>query len=473
MQKYNPKSKESIKKFAELLVWKKLSDFLPKDFVDKTKSNKWSLWNLIQEYYFGIPVNNKPEPDFVDAKIELKATPIKRLKKWEIRPKERLVLWMINYEKIITEKWESSSFLKKNSLLLLIFYFYEKWLLNINLVIKIVEYYSFTDFEEDTNIIKKDWESIKEKIFQWRAHELSEWDTFYLWACTKWETAESSLKKQPNSNIMAKWRAFSFKPWYIRYILKQFETRNTKYEKLFKNNELDSNDFYTVLTDKFKPFIWKTAYQIWENFWLTYKKQKNFYARLSSKIMWVADMKNTEEFIKANIELKTIRITPSNSLKEDISFPYFEFKEIIEEDWEDSDLYNTLEFQKFFFVIFKITTKTATQFDKLKNWEKNKFLVLDRVVLWNAPSNDIENKAKKVWNKTIEIIKEWVIITPKQNKKWTIFLNNLPSSSTTEMIHVRPHWKNRLDISELPDWRKLTKQCFWINKKYIAKQLWI
>jgi hypothetical protein len=65
-----------------------------------------------------------------------------------------------------------------------------------------------------------------------------------------------------------------------------------------------------------------------------------------------------------------------------------------------------LESKKFFFIIFKITTKTTTDFDKLTNDEKNKHLVLDKVVLWNTPAIDIESKARPIWEKTIQILKE-------------------------------------------------------------------
>jgi hypothetical protein len=93
------------------------------------------------------------------------------------------------------------------------------------------------------------------------------------------------------------------------------------------------------------------------------------------------------------------------------------------------------------------------------------------VVLWNAPIQDIDLKAKITWEDTKKIIKEWVEIKEKSTKRWTVYKNNLPSKSQTEMIHVRPHWINRDDTDTLPDWRELTKQCFWFNGDYIAKQL--
>lgn len=469
MQKYDKTSPKSIEQYAKLLIWNSLLSALPPFQFQNNSWNKWGIWQLIEELYFWKKLDNESLPDFPEAWVELKVTPIKRINNWEIRAKERLVLNIINYLKIIDENWETSSFIHKNSLMLLMFYLYEKEKLSIEYIIKIVELFSFKDFSEDYNIIKNDWLTIQQKIRDWKAHELSEWDTEYLWACTKWSTAEKSLRQQPNSNILAKQRAFSFKQWYINYILKRFEWKNPWYEKLFKNTEEKWFDFKKELENLFKPFIGKTALDIWEQFDFKYTWQKNYYAVLSNKIMWINNSDNIEEFNKANIKLKTIRVAPNWNLKEDISFPNFKFKELIQEQWEESELYNLLESQKFFFVIYKITTKTASEFDKLSDIEKNKFLVLDKVILWNTPGKDIEEKAQNTWSKTIKILKDWVIIT----KKWDKLYNNLPSASETDMIHVRPHAINRDDVDELPDGRKLTKQCFWFNRNYIKKELGI
>lgn len=473
MQKYDKTSPKSIEQFAKFLIWKTFWDFLSPEFKNKKDWNKWNLWQLLEKYYFWKDLDNKSEADFYEAWLELKATPIKRIKKWEIRSKERLVLNIINYIDIVKEDWDNSSFIKKNSLILLIFYLYEEEKLSIDYIIQIVELFSFKDNSEDYNIIKNDWLKIQNKIKEWLAHELSEWDTIYLWACTKWSTAEDSLRLQPFSELKAKQRAFSFKQWYINYILKRFEWKNPRYEQLFKNKKDEWFNFEKELNLIFKKYIWMTANQIWNEFDYKYTGQKNYYAWLSSRIMWVQDINKIEEFEKANISLKTIRLTPTWTLKEDISFPSFKFNDIITQEWEESDLFNTLESQKFFFVIFKITTKTTTEFEKLSDIEKNNHLVLDKVVLWNTPFKDIEEKAKNTWEQTIKIIKDWVIITPLQKWAKTIFTNNLPSGSQTNMIHVRPHWINRDDTDILPDWRKLTKQCFWFNKEYIKKELGI
>ena len=472
---YDDKSAKSIKQYAEKLIWKQILSILPKGFKTK-KSNKWWIWQLIELYHFWKKLDNSSQPDFHEAWVELKVTPIKRIKKWDIRSKERLVLNVINYNNIINENWENSTFIKKNSLILLMIYLYEEDKLNIEYVMKIVEFLEFQQDKEDYEIIKNDWKIIQNKIKEWKAHELSEWDTQYLWACTKW-SAWWNPRPQPNSDILAKQRAFSFKWWYMNYILKKIEWKETRYEKLFNNTETVWVNFENELKKLFEPYIWKTAFEIWNMLNLEHKNQKSYYAMLSNKIMKVTSEENTEEFIKHNINLKTIRIKPDWNLAEDVSLPTFKSKKIVKQEWLDSDLYNMLEWDKFFFVIYKIQTENITKFRDLNKTEKDKALILDRVILWNTPWNDIELKAKKTWEKTIELMKNWVTITPKEKKykDWyrTDYYNDLPSKSETNMIHVRPHASDSSYRDELPDWQTITKSCFWLNSDYIKKELWI
>jgi hypothetical protein len=99
--------------------------------------------------------------------------------------------------------------------------------------------------------------------------------------------------------------------------------------------------------------------------------------------------------------------------------------------------------------------------------EQDKYLVLDKVILWNAPALDIENKARKTWENTCDIIRKGVRLEEKEGRTF----NNLPNKRETDMIHVRPHGQNKKDTDELPDGRLLTKQCFWFNNNYIAEQI--
>lgn len=144
---------------------------------------KGSFGQLLEKFYFGYEPNSNAEADFLEAGLELKASPLKTLKNGDIRSKERLVLNIINYLEVHKEDFENSTFLKKNAHLLLVFYLYEKDKNLLDYVIKLVDGWKYPD--EDLAIIRHDWQTINQKIKDGKAHELSEGDTFYLGACTK------------------------------------------------------------------------------------------------------------------------------------------------------------------------------------------------------------------------------------------------------------------------------------------------
>ena len=74
----------------------------------------------------------------------------------------------------------------------MIFYFHDNKKSLLDYPIKLVDDWKYPN--QDLLIIKRDWETISQKIKNGKAHELSEGDTFYLGACTKGSTAEKSLR---------------------------------------------------------------------------------------------------------------------------------------------------------------------------------------------------------------------------------------------------------------------------------------
>ena len=150
---------------------------------------------------------------------------------------------------------------------------------------------------------------------------------------------------------------------------------------------------------------------------------------------------------------KTIRVRKNGTIKECMSFPTFDFIELSrEEEWEESELYNYLAPTKFLFVIFQ------------ENEEGE--LVFDRVKFWNIPNNDLE-EVRTVWERTVQTIREGVELIPTS----TGVKNNLPKQSENRVSHVRPHGRDGDDKLPLPDGRRMTKQCFWLNNSYIEKQI--
>lgn len=208
MSKYDKGSVQSISEFASKLTGKSLADIvhLPKGIANER--NRGDLGTLLEKYYFEYKPPTNHGPDFPDAGLELKTTGVIRNKVGRYRAKERLVLTMINYDVISREKWESSYFLNKCRLMLIMFYLFAKDVpvFERKFILNPLVYRMST---EDEVVIKRDWDVIRQKVLQGKAHELSEGDTFYLGACRKGSGGESeSLQKQPFSSELAKSRAF-------------------------------------------------------------------------------------------------------------------------------------------------------------------------------------------------------------------------------------------------------------------------
>ena len=77
---YDHTDQESILARARMLKGKTIGYVEQHSPYGKEKENlkdKGSAGNFIQKNWFGIPINNSPEPDFEEAGIELKGCPIK------------------------------------------------------------------------------------------------------------------------------------------------------------------------------------------------------------------------------------------------------------------------------------------------------------------------------------------------------------------------------------------------------------
>uniref|UniRef100_UPI004047A288 MutH/Sau3AI family endonuclease n=1 Tax=Mariniflexile sp. TaxID=1979402 RepID=UPI004047A288 len=199
----------SIIDFAKLLKNQTLRQACGSEIEKHGYKGKGNFGQILEKFYFGYEPNSDAEPDFKEAGIELKSSPLKTLKNGDFRSKERLVLNIINYLEVHKEEFETSSFWKKNAHLLLVFYLHDKDLDLLDYFIKLVDGWQYPN--EDLKIIKKDWEFINQKIKKGKAHELSEGDTFYLGACTKGSTALRSFRNQPFNEEQAKQRAYSLK----------------------------------------------------------------------------------------------------------------------------------------------------------------------------------------------------------------------------------------------------------------------
>lgn len=471
--KFDPKS---IEEFGKKLEGKCLSDIYDMGVLDFNSNNKGGLGQLIEKIHFGYKINSDKEADFVEAGVELKVVPLKRIRpksKSELirernglSVKERMVLSIIDYIEVSGETWEKNSLFKKINRLLLPFYIYEKDKKIIDYTFDLVSLWSPS--KNDLKIIENDWKKIIDKVKEGKAHELSEGDTMYLGACTKGSSTKT-LRRQPFSEIDAKQRAFSFKRSYVDMIYEEL----LQFKEHKKNKEISlifegDIDFEDTLERIFSPYYGKTAFEIEKELGLDYGSvSKRYYSSLANHIMGVEKEDQIEEIKKANIELKTTRLKPDGMPAEHLSFPTIDFMKLSEEEWDESELKNMMEETKFLFVVFKIDCPQMSSFKRLSSEEKRKYIKLDKVKLWNMPTTDIESYLKDVWEKTKEVVIEGVETTVIKGRRY----NNLPKVTENRVAHVRPHAKNAEDTLPLPNGTEFTKQSFWLNAKYIGEIL--
>lgn len=418
---------------------------------------KGQLGQIIEESFFGYEINSKSEADFANLGIELKVTPIKMNKNKTISAKERLVLNIINYHKEVLNTFETSSFWMKNEKVLLMFY---QWLPEIHRSeYQVLKSHLLTFSEEDLHIIRSDWEFITNKIKAGRAHELSEADTIYLGACTKGKNKDS-LRTQPYSNIPAMQRAYSLKASYITGVARKVLS-NEDMVSITNKTELKSKTLEEILYERFSSYIGKTLSQIAAENNITINKSKSFLPDFISTLLGVKGTKldNIEEFSKANIQFKTIRLETNEMPREHMSFKNINFSEWAEEDWEESWLKNYFEETKFLFIVF--------EFRETEKENKNRELFFKGIKLWNMPIKEVEGRLKDFYLCLQQQLSSGVKIEMISKGKKTVAKNDLPSPGTNGLCHIRPKGRNGQDKTQLPDGQMVAKQAFWLDRDYI------
>ena len=82
---YNPEDKKSILDFAKLLKGKSLRQVCDIETIKNNRKGKGHYGQILEEFYFQYKPNSDAEPDFPKAKLELKSSPLKKLKNITIR----------------------------------------------------------------------------------------------------------------------------------------------------------------------------------------------------------------------------------------------------------------------------------------------------------------------------------------------------------------------------------------------------
>jgi len=475
---------EQVHNHAKKSVGKTILELNNNRTIKKTKSSVGDAF----ENWFDKKKDSDSKPDIEEAGVELKATAFKKLKNGQYSAKERLVLNIINYEKIVKETFENSHFLFKNRKIEIAFYEYLKNVPKDEWTIKEVVLYEMSKNKNDYEIIKQDWNIINDYVQRGKAHELSERLTQYLSPCTKGANAKT-VRIQPFSNILAKQRAYSLKSGYMTSILRKYVFGNKKSESIIKDPFiLKENNIEEIIKKKFEPYVGKSITELKELFnihEISYQVNYKIAAsilNLNGNFTSSKAFERVEEFEKACIVVKTIKFNENNVNKESMSFPAFKFEELSKESWVNelgepqAEWHNYLLESRFLFVIIK----THKNIDYLKG-----------IKFFSVPDKDLQGPIRKVWEDTVKKINEGVELKATPWGKKTRITNNFISLSDNLICHVRPHgsvsdyseygssadklpvkakWINKPNDKRYSD-QWMTSQSFWFNRDYIKEQV--
>lgn len=419
--------------------------------------NKGGLGGFVEENIFKYSANSDDNPDFIDAGIELKVTPIKKNQDGSISSKERLVLNMINYKSEAEKNFKTSSFYHKNRRLLIWFYLYSKGVHPSNF--EITNYY-LLEFENSLQykVIERDWNIIHDKIVKGVAHEISESDTEFLAACTKGANS-SKLVDQYNTSIKAKPRAYSFKSFFMTYIYRNMIHNIAPYSPLISEDEWMKNPLEEIYKEKMSKYKGMTQQQLCRKFGINSKcKQLNF--MIVQKMLGISGKKKaTTEMEVAGIIFRTITLDKNGRPTEGMPFKSFEFEELINTPWDESYIREDFVDLKIMLFIFK---------------EIDGVISFDRIIFWNAPNKIVDGPIKKMHEECADMVRRGeAFYFDNKGKVIDKFPKEKRNSNGT--CHVRPHASLGEDHYDLPVADKetgitsYTKLSFWFNKDFVQK----
>lgn len=236
-----------------------------------------------------------------------------------------------------------------------------------------------------------------------------------------------------------------------------------------KTTWLDNHSFAEVLEYLVRDYIGMSVEEIRERLVVaSTAKAKNFYSQIAMKMLGV-DGETAEEFEKANIKIKTIRLEEDGSMREHFRLFDADFCEFDRAtNFSETDLYKFVDKSLMFILVFK---------DDGFSYKFN------GAFLWHMSYADISQLGKEA-DKARAVIRKGIRFTVKSNK----VTNNLPKPSQDGIFHIRTHAnrsyymfddeRGTVGNGKLSDTvavphtnHRCTRHSYWLNKWYMISQI--
>lgn len=435
---YRSADAASIMARANRLVGRTLGD-IGGDFAAVEATRGKGEVGAAVERYFGIPPNSRQEADFPGAGIELKVVPMTRAARG-FTAKERTVISMIDYGDLALQTWDTATVRHK---LHILFVFFEHLGGRPKTEFPVRKVLMWRPEGHVESFIQADWERVRTKVLQGLADQLAESDGRIMGPCTKGPNA-AAVRRQPFGSALAKSRAFALKPAFTSEL---FHGGADDDESLIDNLNLKRVDtFETQLLRRFAQHIGRPVGEIGNGLGVPPSDAKNYAATVVRRTLGAKNGRaRIAEFEETGLTLRMTRVDDGLLPYEALSFPAFRYRELLEEEWADSDLLRRVEYM--LLVPVHGRTKTTPQAE----------CRLGRPVFWRPSAADLET-----------IRTEWELYRIEIERGLG---NQLTGASETVAIHVRPHGRDSRDTDDAPVVGPVVKKSFWLNRTFVRSIL--
>lgn len=472
---YDPRDPQSILEFGRRVIGLSAREICSRSGMEDPSSRTgWkgtkNVLGDVMEWYFGIPKNNSPLPDFPSAKVELKIVPLKRLDR-RVTVKEPTSISMIDYMQLLEERWESASVRKKLDRVLFVLFIINPGDLMASPVRDVL---LWEPGIVDNAVFEIDWTRTWKMVADGRAHHLSESQAEALAARRKGTGGPGEKgREQPKSPEKAKSRAWSLKSSFTRQIFQERVLRRP-YESAFEQSlaEVRASGLKSAegrILASLRRFKGQPLERIAAETGVPIGNGKNLAATIIKRSLGFKNVNaRIREFDQLGIDVKTLNLSATDgSPYEAVSFPVVELRALPDQDWEGvenedgtvikegSDLADQLHR-----ILFVPTFST-----KRKGRQARR--ILGSAFFWSPSPAELET-----------IVREWKMFQREVSEGKAKYYvpqgmkrrrNDLTPASRTEIIHMRPHGRNAEDAYSDPLGNMVTLQCFWLNKPFVWK----
>jgi DNA mismatch repair protein MutH len=435
---YDAGNPSSIERHARRLVNRRVGDLV--DVLAGERQGTYTKGSVGRyvETFFGIEANSEAGPDLPEAGIELKSVPMQRSGRGPYTAKERTFITAIDYSTIVDQAFEGSPLDLKTRHTLYVFY---EWQRDVPIAaFKVLGVLLHERDELDELMLRELHTHVQHAVRAGRAHEISEGDTWGVGAATK--DVGGKWVAQPFGSERARRRAFAYKPAYTTRLWQLAKHRAA--QDVASVEMPDSlSAFEAEVAALVHPWHEASVAELLDRFAADKDPQaKNIVSVVSRRVLGSEGRRDVEAFARLGITIRSVRVHPELLLPhEDVSFPVFRPQELVHQEWESSDLLQTIS--SLYFTVFTVPPDAS---------------VLDAKLLggffWR-PSTDQLATMGREWD---SLRQAFAVSRPEDR----------PQASETEILHVRPHARNKDDTLPLPSGRPYVKSSFWLNRDFVG-----